>query len=777
MNIRAQARLLRESKRRQLEALYPALRAKERPTSAIPAPTALPARVGNRIVIGRDANGLLFSLSDEARFRHAHVIGAPGSGKSNSLAHQLRQDVYNGACVILLDPHGNDPESVYHKTLRWLSASGIGGKRHVHVIDAGAAYTCGHNPLHCPDGTDASVIAGHMIEAAERGWGDEDSQERPTMRRGLRAIFTALGELKLTLLEAPLFLAPEDHWNLRAWALDTLKDERARAYFERLTRLAANPRMAQTFEVETVGPLNRLEEFTSSAAIRRVFGQSKGIDLREVMDGGEVVLVNLAGGPHLYEKEGDLLGRMFLRSVLFNAKRRTNKRPCFVWMDEGHRFLSGDVPVLFEEVRKHAVGVTIAHQTLSQLGEPGDRVREAVLSVPQNRLVFRINNMSEAALLAPEVVQLNLELPVSILVKPTVVGHELVKLRNAATSSSAGTTTTRGVSLTDSTSETVQTGENWGTAEAEGVTLSTSRSEAIGEAHTEGTSRTVTTAVGGSETDTETDSESYGSSSGRSASYSDSSSAGASSGFTSNRSQPGNVEVGTSLSSGRSSDRARARGGGSSCSEQSGSSTARSHASTSSWSEAVSDTVSESTTRSRTITDTHGRADTRTITKSHGGNKSRATATGQAVGKSTSTGTSEQSGQTSGWSETYRPLYADLPGAVHSKENVIHRAAEVINKLPTGVALVKALIAGNVESALVQLPRVADAPQGKGSAEHFIASTPTALPNAEVDKLIADRREWLKAEAARLLEPLPEPTTYRQPLSTKHRTPNQRRRP
>jgi hypothetical protein len=156
--------------------------------------------------------------------------------------------------------------------------------------------------------------------------------------------------------------------------------------------------------------------------------------------------------------------------------------------------------------------------------------------------------------------------------------------------------------------------------------------------------------------------------------------------------------------------------------------------------------------------------------KSRGGSKSRATSIGQALGKSSSTGTTEQSGHTAGWNESYRSAYADLPSAVHSKENVIHRAAETINKLPTGVAVVKALVGGTVESALVQLPPVADAP-GKGSLEDFIAATPTALANAAADKLIADRREWLRGEAARLVEPLPEPATYRQPLSTKHRTP------
>src|ERR1700686_3969333 len=131
----------------------------------------------------------------------------------------------------------------------------------VHVFDPSAPFTCSFNPLYCPAGTDPTVVANNMLEAVERGWGDEDSQERPTMRRGLRTLFTALAELGLTLVEAPYFLLPDDDFNARAWALQTLKDERARAFFERLTRFARNPRMSQGFDVEIVGVLNRIEEF------------------------------------------------------------------------------------------------------------------------------------------------------------------------------------------------------------------------------------------------------------------------------------------------------------------------------------------------------------------------------------------------------------------------------------------------------------------------------------------------------------------------------------
>jgi len=51
------------------------------------------------------------------------------------------------------------------------------------------------------------------------------------------------------------------------------------------------------FRDEVVGPLNRLAEFTSAPAIRRIVGQRHNtIDLREALDQGHIILVNLSGG-------------------------------------------------------------------------------------------------------------------------------------------------------------------------------------------------------------------------------------------------------------------------------------------------------------------------------------------------------------------------------------------------------------------------------------------------------------------------------------------------
>jgi hypothetical protein len=313
VSLATQKKALRDKLRRELHRNIPSLQ--PRPAPPLSAPPKPPAISGPRVVLGRDlSTGQPFAIPDETRSRSLHMIGAPNSGKSMAMFHLLKQDFLNGTGILLLDPHGTHKSSVFNYTLRWLAATGAAKNRRVHVFDPAAGMICGFNPLHRSPECDASVIGSAMSDAIAKGFGDEDTTESPTLRRGLRAILTAMAELGLTLLEATMLLDPADPSGIRARAIRRLTDETARQFLERLDSLASNPRMAQTFDVETIGIRNRLEEFLSSKAIRRVFGQINGIDLADVMDRGEVVLVNLSGGSQISEREGDLLGRLFFGS-------------------------------------------------------------------------------------------------------------------------------------------------------------------------------------------------------------------------------------------------------------------------------------------------------------------------------------------------------------------------------------------------------------------------------------------------------------------------------
>src|SRR5262249_26487030 len=152
------------------------------------------------------------------------------------------------------------------------------------------------------------------LEAFERVWGDEDTHAKPTIRRISKATFAALAELGLTLSETELIFDHHDALGVRALVLEKLKDRYARNVLLDLDQLAKADRTGLRFRDEIVGPINRLAEFVSSSAIRRIIGQrEKTIDLQRALDEGHIILVNLSGGDAASEADTELLGRLLTR--------------------------------------------------------------------------------------------------------------------------------------------------------------------------------------------------------------------------------------------------------------------------------------------------------------------------------------------------------------------------------------------------------------------------------------------------------------------------------
>jgi hypothetical protein len=166
-------------------------------------------------------------------------------------------------------------------TARWIGARGVARPHPVHVIDFNTnTHTIGFNPLALPSPhTAISVVADTALEAIERVWGDEDTRDKPTMRRALKGTLYALAELGLTMSDAPRFFDPEDKDGIRAWASKQVKDPIARDFLLRLGRLAAR-RNQDNFDIEVIGPLNRFNELLSTPMIRTILGHTTHVRFR-----------------------------------------------------------------------------------------------------------------------------------------------------------------------------------------------------------------------------------------------------------------------------------------------------------------------------------------------------------------------------------------------------------------------------------------------------------------------------------------------------------------
>jgi hypothetical protein len=107
-------------------------------------------------------------------------------------------------------------------------------------------------------------------------WGGEDTTQKPTIERILTATFAALAELGFTLAEAPFLLDRRDRHGLRAFAIENVTDRYTRDELQRLHELSLDDRRRHDFDLEIVGPVNRLARFLRPTAIRAMIGQTEG---------------------------------------------------------------------------------------------------------------------------------------------------------------------------------------------------------------------------------------------------------------------------------------------------------------------------------------------------------------------------------------------------------------------------------------------------------------------------------------------------------------------
>lgn len=448
---------IRQTIRAELRARYPALAGPPK----LPAPPKIDRTA---IVLGRDERRASVLLPLKARLEHCFILGATGSGKSRMLSHMMRQAVAHGEGLCFVDPHGTDD---YKELLLWLSERDTT----VHVIDFNAPNVVGFNPLACPADTDPSVIVGNFMDALSVSWEGESLAQKPTIERVMSAMLAALVELKLTICEAPHILDHADSRGLRRYAIEHVQDDFTRSVLIRLQELSEDIRRKRDFDQEVVGPENRLARLLRPPTIRAMLGQTENcLDFKAIMDGGEVLLANLSGGTKVYEKEADLFGRLLTRTALFHAKRRTNTRPFNLVMDEAHRFLSADIPVLLAEVRKYGVAITAAMQWLAQAEAYDENILAALLNGTNIKICFRLRDAEEAERMAHSIIPLNLERPVEALIKPTVIGHQRMLLNNESDSVQQSTTKSRALAL----------GETRGYAETVADSMSTTRAESHG---------------------------------------------------------------------------------------------------------------------------------------------------------------------------------------------------------------------------------------------------------------------------------------------------------
>ncbi|MEM8539416.1 MAG: hypothetical protein AAGF25_00540 [Pseudomonadota bacterium] len=422
-----------------------------------------------RIPIGR-SDGRPVYLDPERRAVHTHVIGASGQGKSKFLEHCIREDIKANHGVCLIDPEGD----LYENIVAWCAANEIEKIKKVHLFDPSKDDWCFRfNPLYVHPGEKPRHRVDNVIEALAQVWGGEDSRNTPAIRTTLRAVFAALIASGYTMAEAFFLTSTKDKDQIAASVSDRIDNPILREIWD-----GYNEADNREKTIEFGGARRRLLELLEDPGIRQILAEGENpIDFKEVMDNGDIVLVNLSP-----EAMGDdparAFGALLVREMFYCSSRRevaeAKQKPFFAYIDECPDFLTNDITRILARSRKRGLHVVLAHQWLEQLREQGSNIYHGVMGI-QNKIVFGGISDEDAVILADQLFrnEYDLEVPIEALTKPGVAGYRRTWLNNWSVSE--GESHGQSTSVTDSMGET--------TVETSGQTVGAGSSSTVNQTY------------------------------------------------------------------------------------------------------------------------------------------------------------------------------------------------------------------------------------------------------------------------------------------------------
>jgi CxxC-x17-CxxC domain-containing protein len=269
------------------------------------------------------------------------------------------------------------------------------------------------NVMEQVDRTNQALVASGLVGVFKKLWADSWG---PRLEYILRNAILALLEYPgSTLLGVPRLFVDTD---FRKRVIGTITDPIVKAFWE-----VEYAKYSAQFAVEAVAPIqNKVGQFLSMALVRNIIGQTRSsIDLRQVMDGKKILLMNLSKG-RIGEDAAALLGSMLITKLQLAAMSRVNvgegeRNDFYLYVDEFQNFVTDSFAGILSESRKYRLCLTLAHQYVGQL-TPGasTTIRDAVFGNVGTMAVFRVG-AEDAEFLKTEF-------------EPTFMPQDLVNLPN-----------------------------------------------------------------------------------------------------------------------------------------------------------------------------------------------------------------------------------------------------------------------------------------------------------------------------------------------------------
>lgn len=322
-------------------------------------------------------------LANADRQRHMYVVGQTGTGKSTYLENLALQDMLEGRGFAFVDPHGDTAEKLLSMVPKERTEDVI------YFCPADMDYPMGLNmfEFHSPDQKDFLIQ-----EAINMLYKLYDPQHQGIIGPRYEHLFR---NAALTIMADPnggSFVDMPKLFRDSQFVEQKLKYVTDQNVLEFWRKEMPQAQRSNDFGEVVSWFVSKFGAFLSNEMMRNIIGQTKSaFNLRNIMDDGKILLVNLSRG-RTGDLNSKLLGMIFVMKFEAAAMSRADvpeeyRKDFCLYVDEFQNFSTDSFADILSQARKYHLNLIVANQFTTQLSE---EIRDAVFGNVGSVVTFRV---------------------------------------------------------------------------------------------------------------------------------------------------------------------------------------------------------------------------------------------------------------------------------------------------------------------------------------------------------------------------------------------------
>lgn len=320
-------------------------------------------------------------IEEEDRRRHMYIVGRTGMGKTQLLKNMMLQDIYLGKGLCFIDPHGDAAEDLLNMIPPHRAEDVI----YFDPSDGDRPF--GMNMLEAKTEEQKHFVVASIIGLMYKLFDpNKTGIIGPRFEHGIRnAMLTVMSKPGSTFIEVVRVMTDPDF--VRE-LLPLVTDPVVRRYWTDQIAQTSDFHKSEVLDY-TVSKFGR---FVTNKMIRNIIGQSQSsFDLREVMDNGKILIMNLSKG-RIGDENSNFLGLILVPKILAAAMSRANipmeeRRDFYLYVDEFQNFATETFAEILAEARKYRLNLVVANQFIGQIGE---ELKNAVFGNVGTMIAYRV---------------------------------------------------------------------------------------------------------------------------------------------------------------------------------------------------------------------------------------------------------------------------------------------------------------------------------------------------------------------------------------------------